>query len=465
MKFVLTWSLALAAAVISAIASAEVYPTNVVGTVTFWYGGANYAFMRLDDGRGVRLGLAAGQRPNPGDVISVTGLVHQVRPTMRMEYIDFTVIGHSERPLDRFETSVAVLYRPPVEGDASRPDLFGIPVSLMAQVRDVNRRRTQVQLVVSDPGTEKPCLIATYPLKEGVAIDPDLKPGAIVTLRGVPSMEYDVDETGAFVGVKALTLNIRGAYDVGILVRSPWWTPVKMWTAAGLAAVLLSLLAVWIVFLAKTAAARRRYIEAMERTRMERQILAADMHDTVEQNLATAKLYLTGTLSADGIPEDVREAIDTVSELLVRTKVQIRDVVSGLRGESVGSIKDELSRIAAQVEASGAARVRCALSALSDSDVADGVRQDVVSIVREAVTNAVKHGRPDNIVLVCDAAKDCQVLRVLNDGSPFDDSKALGPEMGHFGLAGMRERAARSGMRISFGREGRWTYTRLEVPR
>lgn len=465
MKSFLTWSLALASAVISAGASAEVYPTNVVGTVTFWYGGANYAFMRLDDGRGVRLGLGHGQRPNPGDVISVAGLVHQTTPTMRMEYIDFTSLGVSATPPERTETSVAALYRPPVSGDPERPDLFGLPVSLMARIRDVNRRRTQVQLVVSDPGTDKPCLIATYPLKEGVAIDSDLKPGAIVTLKGVPSMEYDVDETGAFVGVNALTLNIRGAYDIGILVRSPWWTPAKMWTAAGLAAVLLLLLAVWIVFLAKTAAARRRYIEAMERTRMERQILAADMHDTVEQNLATAKLFLTGALSADGIPEDVREAINTVSELLVRTKVQIRDVVSGLRGESIGSIKDELSRIAAHVEASGAARVRCALSALSDSDVADEVRQDVVSIVREAVTNAVKHGRPHNIALVCDAGKDSLVLRVLNDGAPFDGSKMLGPETGHFGIAGMRERASRSGMRLTFGHEGRWTYTRLEVPR
>ena len=85
--------------------------------------------------------------------------------------------------------------------------------------------------------------------------------------------------------------------------------------------------------------------------------------------------------------------------------------------------------------------------------------------MREAVTNAVKHGRPDNIALVCDAGKDCMVLRVLNDGAPFEASKALGPETGHFGLAGMRERAARSGMRLSFGHEGRWTYTRLEVPR
>ena len=103
----------------------------------------------------------------------------------------------------------------------------------------------------------------------------------------------------------------------------------------------------------------------------------------------------------------------------------------------------------------------CALSALSDSDVADGVRQDVVSIVREAVTNAVKHGRPDNIALVCDAGKDCLVLRVLNDGAPFEIDRALGPETGHYGLSGMRERALRNRLSLSWGKRGTWSYVQL----
>jgi signal transduction histidine kinase len=52
---------------------------------------------------------------------------------------------------------------------------------------------------------------------------------------------------------------------------------------------------------------------------------------------------------------------------------------------------------------------------------------------------------------------------VLNDGEPFDAAAALGPESGHFGLAGMRERAKRNGMRISWGVEGRWTSVEVEV--
>ena len=87
--------------------------------------------------------------------------------------------------------------------------------------------------------------------------------------------------------------------------------------------------------------------------------------------------------------------------------------------------------------------------------------------MQEATTNALKHGRATNIVLVSDPStgdgKRGFVLRVLNDGEPFDAAAALGPEAGHFGLAGMRERAKRNGMRISWGVEGRWTSVEVEV--
>ena len=54
------------------------------------------------------------------------------------------------------------------------------------------------------------------------------------------------------------------------------------------------------------------------------------------------------------------------------------------------------------------------------------------------------------------------VLRILNDGSPFDADKVPGPELGHFGLSNMRERAKRSGMAIVWGTEGKWTSVKIE---
>ena len=75
----------------------------------------------------------------------------------------------------------------------------------------------------------------------------------------------------------------------------------------------------------------------------------------------------------------------------------------------------------------------------------------------------MKHGRAKTILFTCDP-QDCGgfVLRVLNDGAPFEIDRALGPETGHFGLSGMRERALRNRLSLSWGKRGRWSYVQLE---
>ena len=114
----------------------------------------------------------------------------------------------------------------------------------------------------------------------------------------------------------------------------------------------------------------------------------------------------------------------------------------------------------------GKVNARCRLRGLPDH-LPGALFSDLIGIVQEATTNAIKHGRAKNIVLVSDPLTGDGVrgfvLRVLNDGEPFDAATALGPESGHFGLAGMRERAKRNGMRISWETKDKWTSVKVEV--
>ena len=94
--------------------------------------------------------------------------------------------------------------------------------------------------------------------------------------------------------------------------------------------------------------------------------------------------------------------------------------------------------------------------------LSEGERQDILLILHEAATNAVKHGRAKTILFTCDPGKDGGfVLRVLNDGAPFEIDRALGPETGHYGLSGMRERALRNRLSLSWGKRGKWSYVQL----
>ena len=52
-----------------------------------------------------------------------------------------------------------------------------------------------------------------------------------------------------------------------------------------------------------------------------------------------------------------------------------------------------------------------------------------------------------------------------NLGEAFNPATALGPDAGHFGLVGMRERARRNGLAVFWERDGDWNSVRIEVKR
>ena len=89
--------------------------------------------------------------------------------------------------------------------------------------------------------------------------------------------------------------------------------------------------------------------------------------------------------------------------------------------------------------------------------------RDLSLIVREAIGNAVKHGGAKKLAITADARSGGGwLLRVANDGAPFDPSAAPGPSEGHFGVEGMKARARRLGAKLDFSRKGEWMVMSLE---
>ena len=218
-------------------------------------------------------------------------------------------------------------------------------------------------------------------------------------------------------------------------------------------------------FLRYRADYRRLGILTEERKRM-----AGDLHDTVEQSLVAAKMLLKTAVSlSPDTPEEVKDAVATAQDILMDAKSTIRETVFNLRNDEFFGKKPEdvLKSMAARINSRGIVKVRTSLRGLPS--LLPGARfSDILYIINEAVTNAVKHGRAKTIMLVSDplvreAGANGFCLRVLNDGEPFDPATALGPESGHFGVAGMHERARRSDIGFSIGMEKGLVSVRLEV--
>lgn len=250
-------------------------------------------------------------------------------------------------------------------------------------------------------------------------------------------------------------VELEGQSAIEILSSVYWWR-IGAVTLALVAAVLL------VVVVAGLFRMRRRVI-ADRAVAVERQRMAADLHDTIEQHLAGVKILLTCAMKPAGVPDETKKVLEQAAAMLIHAKGEVRSTIMNLRGvDDRKSLESHFREMVAPLRHGGVA-VKVLLRGVPER--MDAARLgDLLLIAREAVTNAVKHGKAKTVVIVSDpmSGADGFVLRILNDGAPFDAVGVLGPETGHFGLAGMRERALRSGFELDFVREGKWTAVRIK---
>ena len=78
------------------------------------------------------------------------------------------------------------------------------------------------------------------------------------------------------------------------------------------------------------------------------------------------------------------------------------------------------------------------------------VSEEAERVAREALTNALRHADARNVLVRLAYDRDALRLTVQDDGRGFPSGADAGLERpGHFGLAGMRERAARIGGQLN----------------
>ena len=207
---------------------------------------------------------------------------------------------------------------------------------------------------------------------------------------------------------------------------------------------------------------RRGRLEAVA---AERKRMASDLHDSIEQNLTAARMLMRTSLRlSPETPPCVAESVESAAEILDRAKAEIRETIFNLRSDDNfdKDAKTVFAEFAKRLSAHGLFRVRNMLRGIPQRIPAQ-LLTTILHLVEEAHTNAVKHGGARNFILVADPVPGGFTIRLLNDGEPFDATSAPGPESGHYGLVGMRERAKRAGVRIFWETRKRWNVFRIEV--
>jgi signal transduction histidine kinase len=95
----------------------------------------------------------------------------------------------------------------------------------------------------------------------------------------------------------------------------------------------------------------------------------------------------------------------------------------------------------------------------------ESLTHDMLRIMRELALNAIRHGKASQIKVFGECKNGLIRFCVKDNGCGFDPDTSPGPEAGHFGLSGIRERVKRRNGEISIGsRSGGETAVTIQLP-
>lgn len=209
----------------------------------------------------------------------------------------------------------------------------------------------------------------------------------------------------------------------------------------------------------------RLRLQLLNRALEEKIRIGHDLHDGVIQSLYAAGLTLQSSQPlAARDPAEAARRIESTLEMINRTIAEIRAYIGGLSPLSVRgtSIARALQDVVEELKAGRTVDCVFQIDEAAAARLTDDQMTQSLQIVREAVSNALRHGRPSHLRVELADDDGGVALRVEDDGQGFDP--AQGRPGGH-GLANMRSRAEADGGELQVeSNPGGGTRLRLHWP-
>jgi signal transduction histidine kinase len=195
----------------------------------------------------------------------------------------------------------------------------------------------------------------------------------------------------------------------------------------------------------------------------ERRRIGRELHDEAGQSLMLLRLKLE--MLEREAPPDVSRRIGEARGIVENTVVELRRIIAALSPavlERLG-LERALRQLALRFRKTCTANVRVRIEGPCER-LADRTQQVIYRVVQEGFQNIAKHSRATHVNLSLRVADKNIRLRLSDDGVGLGAEPAWRrPEC--FGLAGMRERAALLGGRLSIeSTAGKGAVIILELP-
>jgi signal transduction histidine kinase len=424
-------------------------PVRVAGVVTQVDG--NDCYLR-DASGSVRVRAAQNARFTPGDRIEAQGFATMApyRPVLRARQV--TLTGHTDPPqprtLDFTWTQIPRFH----------DELVALEADLLA--RNQGSTDVMLQCRAGDRFFEA-LLPLDSTLPAGLSVGDRVRLAGICELTTTQPISFNWTVDG-------FRLHLPKSGGVTILRHAPWWTLRHLLAVLGIVSGLACVALAWVWLLRRRVQAQTALIVSQrERVAMqdERQRIARELHDTVEQELSGLSMQLGNiTRVIDKTPAEAKDAVELAGIMLRHCRDEARATIRDLRGielEQRGLVGALENLLPGAAHGSGAqfmldiAGVPRPLAALAEAHL--------LRIAQEGVANAAHHAAARTITAQLAYTPAAVTLTITDDGCGFDPAAPAAD--GHFGLLGMRERAAKMKAAITIdSTPGHGTTVQVVVP-
>jgi signal transduction histidine kinase len=231
-------------------------------------------------------------------------------------------------------------------------------------------------------------------------------------------------------------------------------------------AVLLCALAGWALYRLRVLRVARQLNARFEERLAERTRIAQELHDTLLQGFVSASMQLH--VAADRLPADspAKPSLGRVLDLMGRVIEEGRNAVRGLRSSSSAphDLEQAFSGIHQELGVAEQTDYRVIIEGKARA-LNPIIRDEVYRIGREALVNAFRHSGARSVEIELDYAPSDLRMLVRDDGRGIDPQVVRSGTDGHWGIAGMRERAESIGAAFKVrSRAAAGTEVELTVP-
>src|SRR3954454_1282110 len=185
---------------------------------------------------------------------------------------------------------------------------------------------------------------------------------------------------------------------------------------------------------------RARDVQARLAVAEERLRFARDLHDVMGRNLSA--IAVKGQLAAELVRRGRAEAAEEVTDISRIAEESLREIRGVVGGYRSTSLPGELAGARSVLRAAG---VSCTVSGDEEApSLPEAVQVALGWVVREAVTNVLRHSRATTCTIDLGTAGGIAELRVVNDGATSSADGSWGN-----GLTGLAERLHTEGGRLT----------------